>query len=100
MDWDKDILKRSFVVDVNEIEEKTIDEILRLSISAEFEAINLYSKLKTMIDDKNTVKIFDEIIGDEKKHVGQFNELLLNADKEQNEDMEKGKEENKEIIGK
>src|SRR5271169_1434751 len=99
--WDNDIIhKQALVVDVKNIdEEKSIPEILRMAISAEFEAITLYENLEGKFDDINMKNIFDEIINDEKKHVGQFEELLLQNDNQQNMDMDKGKQENKEILG-
>lgn len=49
---------------------------IRFSISAEFEAIQLYEQLKESIDCEEAKKLLDEISGDEKEHVGNFLRLL------------------------
>ncbi len=99
MDWENDILKKSFIIDTNDINnKKSTEQILRMSVSSEFEAIALYQSLLENIDDKDIKKVFNEIIIDEKRHVSQFMQLLLNIDKEQDKQMDKGIQENKEIL--
>jgi rubrerythrin len=68
-------------------------EILRVGIIAELDAINLYEQMAALADDKNIKKMLLDIAKEEKTHVGEFQRLLLNRDKQQVEELEKGKEE-------
>jgi len=68
-------------------------EILRVGIIAELDAINLYEQMAALTDDKNIKKMLLDIAKEEKTHVGEFQRLLLNRDKQQVEELEKGKEE-------
>ena len=74
-------------------------EILRAGIIAELDAINLYEQMAALADDKNIKAILLDIAKEEKTHVGEFQRLLLNRDKQQVEEMEKGKEEVEEEVG-
>ncbi len=75
-------------------------ELLRIGLIAELDAINLYEQLAALARDENVKKIFLDIAREEKTHVGEFLEMLLRKDKEQVEELEKGKEEVKEILSK
>ena len=75
------------------------NEILRVGIIAELDAINLYEQLAAMTTDKNIKKMLLDIAKEEKTHVGEFQTLLLNRDKEQVEELEAGKKEVKEEVG-
>jgi len=77
-----------------------IVEALRLAIIAELDAINLYMQLARSIDDERIKKVFEDIAGEEKTHVGEFLALLKMLDKEQAKELEKGEREVKELIGK
>ncbi|RLE91040.1 MAG: rubrerythrin [Thermoprotei archaeon] len=77
-----------------------IVEALRLAIIAELDAINLYMQLARSIDDERIKKVFEDIAGEEKTHVGEFLALLKMLDKEQAKELEKGEKEVKELIGK
>jgi rubrerythrin len=74
-------------------------EILRVGIIAELDAINLYEQMAAFAEDKNIKKILLDIAKEEKTHVGEFQRLLLNRDKEQVEELEKGKEEVRKEVG-
>jgi len=74
-------------------------EILRAGIIAELDAINLYEQMAALTDDKNIKKILLDIAKEEKTHVGEFQRLLLNRDKQQVEELEKGKEEVRKEVG-
>jgi len=50
-------------------------------------------------DNENLKKVFLDIAKEEKTHFGEFQALLLKLDKEQVEELEKGKEEVKELVG-
>jgi len=84
-------------IDLEKIEKKDLDkEILRAGIIAELDAINLYEQMAALAQDKNIREILLDIAREEKTHVGEFQTLLLNRDKEQVKEMEEGREEVKE----
>ncbi|MBW2984022.1 demethoxyubiquinone hydroxylase family protein [Candidatus Woesearchaeota archaeon] len=74
-------------------------EILRVGIIAELDAVNLYEQMAAMAKDKNIKKMLLDIAKEEKTHVGEFQALLLNRDKQQVKELEAGKEEVKEEVG-
>lgn len=74
-------------------------EILRIGMIAELDAINLYEQLAAVTEDENLRKVLLDIAKEEKTHFGEFQALLLRRDKEQVEELEKGKEEINELIG-
>ena len=86
-------------IKIDNIKEEDIDkEILRVAIIAELDAINLYEQLASMTKNESIRKVFLDIAKEEKTHVGEFLEMLLRIDKEQVEELEKGKEEVKELL--
>ncbi|MCD6549714.1 rubrerythrin [Candidatus Micrarchaeota archaeon] len=74
-------------------------EILRVGLIAELDAINLYEQLAAMCDDLKIKKVLMDIAKEEKTHVGEFLELLLERDREQVDQLNKGKEEVEELTG-
>ena len=68
-------------------------EILRVGVIAELDAVSLYEQLAEMTNKEDIKKIFLDIAKEEKTHVGEFQTLLLNEDKEQLRELKKGKEE-------
>ncbi|MBW2992253.1 rubrerythrin [Candidatus Woesearchaeota archaeon] len=86
--------------DLSKMKKEEVDnEILRVGMIAELDAINLYEQLAAMTTDKNIKKILLDIAKEEKTHVGEFQALLLNRDKEQVRELEEGKKEVKEETG-
>jgi len=75
-------------------------EILRLTIIAELDAINLYEQLAAQTEDISIKKILLEVATEEKTHVGEFQTMLLKIDKDQNRELEKGKQEVEELLKK
>ena len=75
-------------------------EILRVGKIAELDAINLYEQMSAMTKNKNIKKVLKDIIKEEKTHLGEFQELLLRQDKEQAKELQEGKKEVKELLGK
>ena len=67
-------------------------EILRIGMIAELDAVSLYEQMAVMTLDKHIKEILLDIAKEEKTHVGEFQELLLERDKEQVRELEKGKE--------
>jgi rubrerythrin len=68
-------------------------EILRVGMIAELDAINLYQQLADMTENANIKKILLDIAKEEKTHVGEFQALLLKQDKEQRKELEEGEKE-------
>lgn len=86
--------------DFKKLKGKDLDqEILRFGMIAELDAINLYEQMAAMTNDKNIKTILLDIAREEKTHVGEFQTLLLNRDKEQVKETKKGKDEVKEETG-
>lgn len=88
-----DIPKKLEKVSKNQIDK----EILRVGMIAELDAVNLYEQLAAMTEDKNIKKVLLDIAKEEKTHVGEFETLLLQRDKEQEKENKKGKEEIKKL---
>jgi rubrerythrin len=72
-------------------------QILRVGIIAELDAVNLYEQLATKAKDKRIKKVLLDIAKEEKTHVGEFLSLLVELDKQQKEELEKGKKEIEEL---
>ena len=86
-------------VDMKKVGKNNVDrEILRTGMIAELDAISLYEQLAVMTDDKNIAKILLDIAKEEKTHMGEFQALLLKFDKEQVEELKKGKNEVEEKV--
>ncbi len=88
-------------IDLEKLDPKEVDrEILRLGMIAELDAVNLYEQLAAKTENSDLKKILLDIAKEEKTHVGEFQALLLNLDAEQKKELEKGKEEVEEELGK
>ncbi len=74
-------------------EERTDLQILRTGIIAELDAINLYEQMAAMAKDKRIKETLMDIAREEKAHVGEFESLLFELDKEQAKEYEDGKKE-------
>mgnify|MGYP001603566324 CR=1 FL=1 len=72
-------------------------QILRVGITAELDAVSLYEQLATSTDSEDIKKILLDVAKEEKTHVGEFQALLLKLDKEQFEELKKGKDEVQEL---
>ena len=87
-------------IKIEKLSKDKIDmELLRVGMIAELDAVNLYEQLAAATDNENLKKVFLDIAKEEKTHFGEFQGLLLKLDKEQVEELEKGKEEVEELIG-
>lgn len=75
-------------------------EILRAAVIAELDAINLYEQMANMTEDENMKKVLLDVAQEEKTHVGEFLTMLLREDKEQEKELESGKEEIEELTEK
>jgi len=87
-------------INLDKIKQEDIDkEILRAGIIAELDAINLYEQMAALTRNESIRRILLDIAKEEKTHVGEFQALLLKADKEQEEELEEGRKEVEEIAG-
>ena len=84
--------------DLNKSSQEDIDkQLLRTGVIAELDAINLYEQMASMTKDENLKKVFLDVAEEEKTHVGEFQALLLEIDKEQMKELEEGKKEVEEL---
>jgi len=74
-------------------------QAVRLAISAELDAINLYLQIAACCGDERVKEVFQDVAREEKTHVGEFLEVLLRLDPEQAKELEEGEKEIKEIFG-
>lgn len=68
-------------------------QILRMAISSELSAINLYVSLADMTDDPLIKKVLLDIVKEEKTHVAEFETLLNEIDPEQQQENKAGQKE-------
>jgi rubrerythrin len=88
-------------LNLDKVKKEDIDkEILRSGIIAELDAVNLYEQMAAVTTSENIRNVLLDIAKEEKTHVGEFQTLLLQLDKEQERELEDGKKEVKEITGK
>ncbi|MHA1589674.1 MAG: ferritin family protein [Candidatus Njordarchaeales archaeon] len=86
-------------ISLEKVREEDIDkEILRIAIIAELDAVNLYEQMASMTKNEKIRKILLDIAREEKTHVGEFLEMLSRIDPEQVKELEKGREEIKELL--
>jgi rubrerythrin len=86
-------------LDLAKVKKEDLDkEILRSGIIAELDAINLYEQMAALASKESLRKVLLDIAKEEKTHVGEFQTLLLLEDKEQEHELEEGKEEVEEIL--
>ena len=77
--------------------EETDKEICRVGMIAELDAVSLYEQLAAEAKSGKISKILLNIAKEEKTHMGEFQALLLEIDKEQAKELQEGK---KEVEGK
>ena len=88
-------------INLEKVNKKDIDkEILRIAIIAELDATSFYEQMASMTESENLKKVLLEVAREEKTHVGEFQALLLKEDKEQEQELAKGKAEVDELTGK
>jgi len=85
-------------VNLGKLKKEHIDEeILRVGMIAELDAVNLYEQMAAATENENIKKILLDIAKEEKTHLGEFQTMLLRLDKEQVQELEKGKKEVEEL---
>ncbi len=87
-------------INLEETTKEDLDkEILTAGIIAELDAINLYEQMAAITGNENIKKILLDIAREEKTHMGEFQALLLREDREQIKELEEGKKEVEELMG-
>jgi rubrerythrin len=90
----------SLPINLDKVRKEDIDkEILRVGIIAELDAVNLYEQLAAMTENRDIKIILLDIAKEEKTHVGEFQTLLLQLDKQQEKELEEGRKEVEEELG-
>ena len=90
-----------FPIDLSKVKPDDLDkEILRAAIIGELDTINFYEQMAALAKNTDISKVLLDIAKEEKTHVGEFQTMLLRLDAEQVKELEKGKEEVKELTGK
>ena len=85
-------------IDLKKVPKSKIDqEILRLGMIAELDAVSLYEQLTAATSNRQIKKILSDIAKEEKTHLGEFQAMLLKLDKEQVKELKEGKEEVEEL---
>ena len=72
-------------------------EALRTAVMAEYDAINLYDQLAQQVRNQKIKRTLLDIAQEEKVHVGEFEQLLREFDKEHKESEIEGSQEVEEI---
>ena len=86
-------------IHLERVKREDIDkEILRAAIIAELDAVNLYEQMAGMAKNEHVRKLLLDVAKEEKTHIGEFQTLLLLEDKEQAKELEKGREEVRELL--
>ncbi|MCP6718187.1 MAG: rubrerythrin [Patescibacteria group bacterium] len=85
-------------INLKNVKKEDIDkEILRAGMIAELDAVSFYEQMAAMTDNENIKKVLLDIAKEEKTHVGEFEALLVNLDKEHAQELEEGKKEVEEL---
>jgi len=86
-------------IELDKVKKEDLDrEILRVGIIAELDAVNLYEQMAAMTGNEHIKEILLDIAKEEKTHMGEFQALLLEEDKEQVKELEEGKKEVEELM--
>jgi len=73
-------------------------EILRASIIAEFDAVNLYEQFSEETENSKIRKVLLDIAKEEKVHIGEFQAVLKELDSEHSSSEEEGRKEVEEMV--
>jgi len=86
---------------LDKVKKEDVDkEILRAGIIAELDAVNLYEQMAAQAQSDAIRRVLLDIAREEKTHVGEFQALLLQLDREQVEELKHGEREVREKTGK
>jgi len=67
--------------------------ILRLSMVAELDAVNLYERFAELANDETISEVMLDVANEEKVHVGEFQSLLEDLDDDYEDKIEEGDDE-------
>jgi rubrerythrin len=85
-------------IDLEKISQRDLNnEILRVAIIAELDAVNLYEQMAALTENNHIKTVLLDIAKEEKMHVGEFQALLLTTDEQQEKELAEGKKEVKEL---
>ncbi len=85
-------------LDLNKVSPQNLDEeILRVGVIAELDAVNLYQQMAHLTKSKELKAVLLEVAKEEKTHIGEFQALLLKHDPEQAKELVAGKKEVEEL---
>ena len=88
-------------IDLSKVKEENLDnQIIRIGLVAELDAINLYEQMAELTENLHIKTVLLDIANEEKEHVGEFQYLLLKYDEQQIGALEKGKKEVQELMEK
>lgn len=86
---------------LEKVDQKDLDkQILRVAIIAELDATSFYEQMASLSSNENLKKVLLEVAREEKTHVGEFQAMLLEVDKEQEKELAAGKAEVDELMEK
>lgn len=68
---------------------------IRFSVAAEYEAVQIYEQIVEAIGDQRIIAVINDIIKEEKVHVGQFLDILYEVEPQEKQTYDQGMEENK-----
>jgi rubrerythrin len=81
-------------VDLKKVDKKEVDkEILRAGMIAELDAVSFYEQMAAETESAKMKELLLDIAKEEKTHMGEFQAMLLSLDKQQVEELKKGREE-------
>lgn len=89
----KDFMLNEMLSSEMKLDDKTDDEILRMAIVAEQDAILLYQLMSRRVKNKKVKEVLLDVAREEKVHIGEFKALLEMLDKEDVETEKEGKDE-------
>lgn len=85
-------------INLTKVSPANIDqEILRLGMIAELDAVSLYEQLAAETGEPIIKKLLIDIAKEEKTHIGEFQAMLLKLDSEQVRELEAGRKEVEEL---
>lgn len=85
-------------INLSKVSPANIDqEILRLGMIAELDAVSLYEQLAAETEEPIIKKLLIDIAKEEKTHIGEFQAMLLKLDSEQVRELEAGRKEVEEL---
>jgi len=87
----------SFAIQKNKV---NVSSMLRIGVEAEIDAIKLYEKILSLLEeDSPAYKLFEHITEEEMQHIGEFEELAERYDAVYKKNVEMGRKDVDEVIG-